>query len=238
MKRLSIENYEVKKNQKTLVKVENFEITSGQKVLILGSNGSGKSSLLFGLMSYPDYMYSGSVLFEDTDITSKTTEEKGKLGIFFSPQDIPSIEGLTLLQLLYGIYKKNTDNKQSIIEYKKEIENIISEFELSSELLLKYIGHGVSGGEKKQMELIALLILKPKLALLDEIDSGVDFETVQKIYAVIDSLANSGTSFILVSHNLTEIKKINPDVCYICKDGVLSLLGGIDSIDTIIKKGY
>jgi Fe-S cluster assembly ATP-binding protein len=220
---LTLTNLEVNKPEKTLVSVSHFTVGQGSKVLLTGPNGSGKSSLLLGVMSYPGYSYSGEIHFDTQDISSYTTEQKGALGIFFIPQDIPDISGLTLLQMLYGLQSKKSDQIQGILEYKKEIEQKISVYGLSTELLLKHIGSGVSGGQKKQMELIALIALNPKLALIDEIDSGVDGETIQKICTVINTLAQSGTSFVVVSHNQTISELIHPDSVYECKEGKITL---------------
>jgi Fe-S cluster assembly ATP-binding protein len=234
---LQIQDIEVKKGDTVLVKAAHIKIAPGSKTVLLGANGSGKSSLLYGMMSYPGYSSTGSLEYNGQDISALTLEEKGKLSIFFSPQDIPEIEGLTLLQMLYGLHKKSTENPNSIVEYKKDIENKIAKYNITHGLLLKSIGSNVSGGEKKQMELIALIATMPQLAILDEIDSGVDFETVSKIYTVVSDLASQGVAFLVVSHNISEIAKMQPDVCYLAKAGVISLLGGASSLDTIIETG-
>lgn len=235
---LTLTNFSAIKNDTTLVTVDNFVVDQGQKVLLVGANGSGKSSLLFGLMSYPGYSHTGKVYFESTDISTTSTEEKGVLGIFFVPQDIPNIGGLTLLQMLFGLYGKKGEQTKNIIEYKKYVEELIEPYGISKELLLKHVGSGVSGGEKKQMELIALIVLRPKLALLDEVDSGVDFETVKKIYVIVNALAETGMSFIIVSHNLHEIEKIQSENIYMCKEGAIVRIEGTDILNTIKKNGY
>ncbi|MEN9852199.1 MAG: Iron-sulfur cluster assembly ATPase protein SufC [Candidatus Parcubacteria bacterium] len=235
---LTLTNFSAIKNDTTLVTVDNFVVDQGQKVLLIGANGSGKSSLLFAMLSYPGYSHTGTMYFESEDISNNTTEEKGARGIFFVPQDIPDIGGLTLLQMLFGLYTKKGEHSKSIIEYKTYVEELIAPYGISKELLLKHIGSSVSGGEKKQMELIALIVLCPKLALLDEIDSGVDFETVQKIYTTVNALAKTGMSFIIVSHNLHEVEKIESEHIYICKDGVIVRTQGTDILNTIKKNGY
>jgi Fe-S cluster assembly ATP-binding protein len=234
---LQIQDIEVKKGDTVLVRAAHIKIAPGSKTVLLGANGSGKSSLLYGIMSYPGYTTCGAILYDGTDISALSLEEKGKLGIFFAPQDIPEIEGLTLLQMLYGLYKKTTESPSNIVEYKKSVESKIAGYHISPELLLKSVGSNVSGGEKKQMELIALISIAPKLAILDEIDSGVDFETVTKIYTVVTELAKQGTAFLVVSHNMSEIAKMQPDTCYLAKAGVISLLGDASSLDTIIETG-
>jgi Fe-S cluster assembly ATP-binding protein len=234
---LHIQNIEVTKGDAVLVKADSIAISPGSKTVLLGANGSGKSSLLYGIMSYPGYTACGSILYDGTDISALSLEEKGKLGIFFAPQDIPEIEGLTLLQMLYGLYKKTSENPSNIVEYKKSLESKITVYDIAAELLLKSIGSNVSGGEKKQMELIALIATMPQLAILDEIDSGVDFETVTKIYAVVTELAKQGTAFLVVSHNMSEIAKMQPDTCYLAKAGEITLLGDASSLDTIIETG-
>ena len=240
MNNLSLKNFTVNIEREDRIKDVNINIASGELVLVLGPNGSGKSSLLKGIMSIEETKLSGDILLGDLNITNQKTDEKARAGILYSPQQAPILEGVKLISLLYGAYTKMsaTDTPMNIIELHKHAVGLAMEYGLDQTLLDRPFGVGLSGGEKKQCELLQILVLKPKFVLLDEIDSGVDVDMVKKITIILEAIKKSGTGILLISHNISLLQSINPTKIYLVKNGKIEKEGDASIISDIEKNGF
>lgn len=236
---LIIKNLTVSRDGKPIINDVSLEVREKEIHLILGPNGSGKSTLLNAIMGHPLYKIEGGEIALDAEnITAIPTEEKAVKGIFLSMQHLPAIEGVTMLSFLHRAYRLIKRKDVSVLDFYKTIEAKVKEFNLDEKLLTRFVNMGFSGGEKKQGELIQMLALEPSFALLDEIDSGVDIDSLTKVFAGIEKLRKEGTGFIIVSHLGTILEKIHPDRVSIMKDGKIVQTGGIEVAQEVLKKGF
>ncbi len=239
MHSLIIKNLTVSLEGKSIINNVSLEVHAGEIHLILGPNGSGKSTLLNAIMGHPLYkIESGEIALDGKNITTISTEEKAVKGIFLSLQHLPAVEGVTMLSFLHRAYRLIKKNDISVLDFYKMIESKIKEFNLDENLLKRFVNVGFSGGEKKQGELIQMLALEPSFALLDEIDSGVDIDSLTKVFAGIEKLHKEGTGFIIVSHLGTILEKIKPDRVSIMKDGKIIKTGGVEVAREVLRKGF
>jgi len=224
---LKIENLAVKTHGKEVLRNISFEIKKGEVHALLGPNASGKSTLTFSIMGFPEYEIThGKILFEGKDITHLPIEEKAKLGIALAFQNPPAIKGVKLSHLLKAISKQPLD---------------MNYFSPDNDLLEREINVGFSGGEKKLSEIMQILSLNPKLAIFDEIDAGLDIINLEKLMWIIqDKLTRSGVSLLLITHRGNILQFLEPDVAHVLLHGeiVCSSRNWRKTWRTILRYGY
>ncbi len=238
--RLEINNLSVTTKEGKVVATDvSISVKQGEIVILMGPNGSGKSSFLNAIMGHPKYeVTSGSIKLGDTEITHLTPEKKAKEGLFLSMQHLPEISGVPLASFLYQAKKDLTGENQSMMDFYKEASNMAQKIGVPEEFLKRSVNKGLSGGEKKLSEILQLSILKPKFALLDEIDSGVDIDALKKVFGAIKILAEEGVGFILVTHHPNVLEYIKPNMVYVMKDGKVERVGGAEIIENLKEKGF
>lgn len=224
---------------KPVVSGASFSVAQGEIALLMGPNGSGKSSLLSGIMGHPRFsITSGEIFWGNENITALSVAEKAKRGIFFSLQNLPAISGVSLSKLIVESARALGFDIASPLEFRNTLAARVREFGLPEELLSRTVHEKLSGGEKKQMEVIQMLAFKPKFAILDEIDSGVDVDVQKKIAKVIAALRREGTGFLIVSHHAGFAKILAPEKVYLMKDGNIAREGDATLIDEVAEKGF
>lgn len=239
MSTLTLKNISVTTAGRTLVDGVSLTLNSGEIHVLMGPNGSGKSSLLNALMGHPKYVISnGSMMLDDEDITTLPTEEKAKDGIFLSLQHLPEIAGVSMTNFLHRAYKEQKGGTMTPLEFYKHAEKLAIDAGISSEFLKKHVGSGLSGGEKKQSEVLQMIVLEPKFAFLDEIDSGVDVDAMKHVYAAIERLKNSGMGFVLVTHYAHILEHVSVDAVHVMREGKLIASGGKELANRIAKEGF
>ena len=214
-------------------------IKSGEVHILMGPNGSGKSSLLNGIFGHPKYKISGGeIILDGKNITELSTDKKAKAGLFLSMQNVPEIAGVSILQFLHRAHRSVSGKEVSIIDFNKNLVEKISKLGIDKEILRRNVNTGFSGGEKKIGELVQLVALPPKFAFLDEIDSGVDVDSLSKVFQGIEELKKEGTGFLLITHYTNILKKITPDFVHIMKNGKIVKFGGHELVIEIEKSGF
>ncbi len=222
---LEIKNLKVKIKGKSEDKVEssfileniNLSMEAGKVYVLDGRNGSGKSSLLSAIMGHPNYeIVEGEIIVTNNDesfsIKNNNVESSAAAGIYMTMQNVPEIEGVTLIQLLHKAVNKKQKRSNSSLEEQKSEMNILDlnkklikyceDFDIDKSFISRDLNYKMSGGEKKQAELLHILALAPAYILVDEIDSGVDRESIEKIYKVLKYIQKeNNSSLLIVSHH-------------------------------------
>lgn len=236
---LELKNITVEAGGKVVVDTVSLTATGGTVSMLMGPNGSGKSSLVNAILGHPHYRVSnGKVFLDDEDITNLSTEKKSKKGIFLSLQHIPKIGGVSLTTFLHKAHHALGGDEISILEYYARLLEVAERFSIDKALLNRPLTTGLSGGEKKLSEIMQLMALKPKFAILDEIDSGLDVDAMRKVCMAIDSLKQEGMGFIIISHNVSLLDHIVPDHVHVMGNGKLVRSDGADLARLILEKGF
>src|SRR3989344_1314023 len=239
MSELYIKNLRVEADGKTVVDGVFLSLKDGEVNVLMGPNGSGKSSLLNAIMGHPKYKITGGkILLDDKDITGISTEKKPQTGIFLSLQHLPEISGITLTNFLHKAYRAQKGGEMTPLDFYKMMEARAKEFGIDAGFLKKHLNAGLSGGEKKQSEVLQLLALEPKFALLDEIDSGVDVDALKRVFAVISALRDRGMGFLLVTHYSKLLEHITPDAVTVIKEGRVVASGKGELVEKIAREGF
>lgn len=239
MSQLTLKDISVSAGDRSLVEGVSLSVRSGEIHVLMGPNGSGKSSLLNALMGHPKYTITkGSILLDDEDITVLATEKKAKAGLFLSLQHLPEIAGVSMTNFLHRAYKEIKGSTITPLEFYKLVEKLAVDSGINPEFLKKHVNSGLSGGEKKQSEVLQLMALEPKFAFLDEIDSGVDVDAMKHVYAAIGRLKDAGIGFVLVTHFTNILEHLPVDMVHVMRDGKLIVSGGKELADRVAKEGF
>ena len=227
------------RDNKTVVEDVSLTVLSGEVHIIMGPNGSGKSSLVNAIFNHPRYKISGGkILLDKEEITNDSVYKKSHKGLFLSTQYLPEIDGVTLMVFLHKSYNALKGLKTPILEFNKYLMGLACEIGIDVSFLGRALNFGLSGGEKKQSEVLQLLALEPDFAFLDEIDSGVDIDSINKVVKGINVLRKKGTGFVLITHNTKILKKLTPDIIHIMKEGRIIKSGGVGIVKEVEKSGF
>jgi Fe-S cluster assembly ATP-binding protein len=259
---LAIKNLFVTIDNKAIVKGVNLTIRPGEIHALMGPNGSGKSSLAMALLGHPRYQISDiryqkgkpHIQLDGIDLTDKTPDERARMGLFLAMQYPVGIDGVTVEQLLrrsaQELLKGRTlsDTRVDVLQFRKELENLAKKVGIKPELLRRSLNVGFSGGEKKRLEILQMLVLKPKYAILDETDSGLDIDALRTIAAAVTNYvgargAKHATSHeppavLVITHYARLLHHLKPDFVHIMKEGKITESGGKEIAERIEKEGY
>jgi len=254
---LRVKNLTAKASRKTVLKNINLEVKKGEVCVIMGPNGSGKSSLAQVIMGNPGYkVASGKIFFGGRDITKATPTKRAQLGIFGSFQYPKEIEGLPVIRFLRMIHKKVVEIKKvgesksrtnpksntaplSPANFRKTLKNACKKLEIPEEMVDRYLNHNFSGGEKKKMEILQMLLLKPQLAVIDEVDSGLDVDALKTVAKAIKSLQKeTDMGVLLITHYSRILKYLPVDKVYVMVDGEIIREGGKTLVNEIESNGF
>ncbi len=244
-KGLVLDNVSISVSGKQIVHDVTLSIKPGELHILMGPNGSGKSTLLYALMGHPQYVITkGTALVSGTVITKLPPEKRAHKGLFLGFQQPREIQGLrtaAFLRSLSLLYSGNKSSKkqQNPLEFMKQAREYMSVVQLDHDFLGRSLNEGFSGGEKKKMELVQMMVVKPTIALLDEIDSGVDMDALKSICSTIKMLQKKyKIGILLVTHNPRVLSHISPDRIHIMKDGTIYESGGKKLAQRIEKEGF
>ena len=214
---LEIKNLCVSLDGRELLHDVSFDIKRGARVLLSGPNGSGKSTIAQTIIGNPEYIIdSGKIIFDGRDITDENTTTRALLGIFIGAQNVPEIPGLTVLSFLKHTIVAHTHfdtgRDLSMAEFLSRLESVRAKLDIPKDWLNRSINVGFSGGERKRLMLLQLLLTQPKLAILDEPDSGADADTQKQIADTINDMTD--TTFLFISHQsqFTKMVKLSDEI--------------------------
>ena len=240
-KMLLVKNFSVAIQSSQILNNCNLQIEPGTVHVLVGPNGSGKSSLAASLMGHPLYeIVTGEVTFQGQDLLSLATHIKAQKGLYLSVQHPLEISGLQVLHFLKEISSIADKKTESISEFLIRVNPLLGLVGLPESILYRCVNVGFSGGEKKRFELLQMFLLKPRLAILDEIDSGVDVDGLKMIAQGIlwYKEQNPKVSFLIVTHYRRILEYVKPDVVHLMIDGSIVQTGSSQLLDDIETKGY
>jgi len=238
---LQINNLSVQIAEKNVLHDINLTVMPGTVHALMGPNGSGKSSLAYSIMGHPSYVITnGSITMHDTSIENLTPDKRARAGLFLSFQQPCTLPGVKVHTFLLEIYRAVTGSLISIQEFKVILETYMTQLSIDPSFAYRNMNDGFSGGEKKKGELLQLLLLKPAIAILDEIDSGLDIDALKLVTAAINQAraCNPTMSILIITHYQRMLNYIMPDHVYIISDGRILTSGGPELVQAIEHRGY
>ena len=234
-----INNLNVSVNDKNILNDLNVELPDGQIHVIMGKNGIGKSTLCKVIMNYPGYTKKGNIVFNNKDLLKMSTYEIAKEGVMLISQNPVSIEGVSNAEALRTALKERNEGTLDIFKFNKEMEEICDKLALDRSFIHKDINVGASGGERKKIELLHMGILKPKFIILDEIDSGLDVDSLKIVgQNVMDYYKQNSPALLVITHYQRLLDYIIPTHVHIMKNGTIIKSGDNSLVDYIEKNGY
>ncbi|WP_288570744.1 Fe-S cluster assembly ATPase SufC [Mitsuokella jalaludinii] len=224
---------------KEILKGLSLSVDKGEVHVILGPNGSGKSTLMNIIMGHPKYeVTSGTMSFEGEDITGLKTFERARKGLFLSFQTPEEIPGITVENMIRTSKQAISGERVKIVPFRRQLKETMEELKMKPEYAERYMNVGFSGGEKKRTEILQLLMLNPKLALLDETDSGLDVDAVQIVSEGVAKFHNEDNSCLIITHNTRILEKLKVDKVHVLINGEIVEEGGPELIDDINRRGF
>ena len=237
---LKIEDLHINIEGKEIVKGINLEIASGEIHALMGPNGSGKSTLAQALMGHPTYeITKGKVTFNGKNLLKMNPSERSLAGLFLSFQYPSEVLGVNIANFLRLVYNKRVKKTLYPAAFRKLLREKMEILDMKEEFMDRYLNEGFSGGEKKRMEILQMLILKPKIAILDETDSGLDIDAlkiVSKGVTLLNKTAKTGV--LLITHYTRLLNHIKPDKVHVMRNGKIVKSGGHELANELEKKGY
>tara|TARA_Y100000310_G_C20673643_1_gene811642 strand:+ start:1492 stop:2217 length:726 start_codon:yes stop_codon:yes gene_type:complete len=236
---LEIKNLYAESNGKEIIKNISLKLEKGKVYVLMGPNGSGKTTLANTLMGNEKYkIKKGKVLFEEKDITSLSPDERARKGIFLSFQSPPTIEGVTISKFLRAAFNSRNKETISFLDFQKLLNEKADLLGIDGKFLLRYLNDDFSGGEKKKMEILQMLVLNPKFIILDETDSGLDVSSLKNVSKKIKEFMDDEKCILIITHYKRILEYLNPERVFVMKDGEIKSQGNIEILDRIEKKGY
>ena len=240
---LSVKDLRVDVGGRHVLKSISLNVPSGALVVLMGANGSGKSTLGLTLAGHPRYsVVGGQARFDGQDLLALTPEARARAGLFLSfqaPPEIPGVKNnLFIRTALNAVREARGEAPLDAFDFLGEARAAATRLGLPEAMLARPVNDGFSGGERKRNELLQLALLRPKLALLDEIDSGMDVDGTRAVVDLVQSLRAQGTAFVVVSHYLQLIEALQPDAVLRLDQGCIAETGGLELARQIARTGF
>ena len=216
-----------------------LEVNPGETHVLMGPNGAGKSTLGNVIMGNPAYKVTdGSIIFDGEEITKLTASDRAKKGLFMSFQNPLEVPGLSLESFLRNALREKKGKPVRIFQYKKQIEETCKLLDMDESYVERDMNVGFSGGEKKKAEIFQLLMLSPKLAILDETDSGLDVDAVRTVSKGVEIFSKNGGALIIITHSTRILEALKVDKTHVIVKGSIVASGGAELVDEINKNGF
>lgn len=238
---LEIKDLHVSIEDKEILKGVNLTLKTGEIAAIMGPNGTGKSTLSAAIMGNTNYeVTQGEILLDGENILELEVDERARLGLFLAmqyPSEIPGITNAEFIRAAMNAGKEDED-KISVMDFITKLDEKMAFLGMKEEMAERYLNEGFSGGEKKRNEILQLLMLEPKFALLDEIDSGLDIDALKIVSKGVNAMRGDDFGAMIITHYQRLLNYITPDVVHIMMDGRVVLSGGAELAARLEKEGY
>lgn len=238
---LEIKDLHVSIEDKEILKGVNLTLETGEIAAIMGPNGTGKSTLSAAIMGNPNYeVTQGEILLDGENILELEVDERARLGLFLAMQYPSEIPGITNAEFIRAAMNagKEDDDKISVMDFITKLDEKMEFLGMKEEMAERYLNEGFSGGEKKRNEILQLLMLEPKFALLDEIDSGLDIDALKIVSKGVNAMRGDNFGAMIITHYQRLLNYITPDVVHIMMDGRVVLSGDAELAARLEKEGY
>lgn len=242
---LEIRNLHVSINDKPILKGVNLTVKQGEVHALMGRNGSGKSTLAYAVMGHPSYTIDeGQVIFDGKDVLEMKPDERSRAGLFLAfqyPVAIPGVTVANFLRASINARRKDVnpeDKGMSIPEFRKLLTSKMNALKIDTSFAGRYLNEGFSGGEKKRAEILQMATLDPKIAILDETDSGLDIDALRVVATGVNSLIGPDLGVLVITHYEQFLNYIKPEFVHIMLNGRIVEEGGFDLAEKIQNQGY
>ncbi|WP_394171775.1 Fe-S cluster assembly ATPase SufC [Guptibacillus hwajinpoensis] len=238
---LKIENLHVSIEGKEILKGLNLEINGGEIHAVMGPNGTGKSTLASAIMGHPKYeITEGSVFLDNEDVLEMEVDERAKAGLFLAMQYPSEVSGVTNADFLRSAInaRREEGDEISLMKFIKKLDKKMAELDMGEEFAQRYLNEGFSGGEKKRNEILQLMMLEPKIAVLDEIDSGLDIDALKVVSKGVNAMRSEDFGCLIITHYQRLLNYITPDKVHVMMQGRIVKSGGAELAQRLESEGY
>lgn len=241
MTTLTIKNLHVSIEEKEILKGFDLTVNTSEVHAIMGPNGAGKSTLAAAIMGHPSYeVTDGEIWLDDINILELDVNERAVAGLFIAvqyPSEVPGVTNASFLRAAMNA-RRSEEDKISILDFIKKLDENMDVLDMPEEMAERYLNEGFSGGEKKRNEILQLMMLEPEIAILDEIDSGLDIDALRVVSRGINSMRGDGFGAIIITHYQRLLNYITPDYVHIVIDGKVVKSGDAELAKRLEKEGY
>jgi Fe-S cluster assembly ATP-binding protein len=240
---LDIRNLHVRAGEKEILRGVDLTVAQGEIHALMGPNGSGKSTLANAIMGHPNFeVTDGQIIWGGEDITEADTDERARMGLFMAFQYPVSIPGVTVTKYLRTVLNAHRDARGedpiSLRDFAKTVKTAMERVNVPEEFSRRYLNEGFSGGEKKRMEILQLILQTPKLAILDETDSGLDIDALKIVSEGVNSVAGPDLGVLIITHYQRILHLVQPSHVHVMYRGRIVREGGPDLVTELEAKGY
>ncbi|WP_377887883.1 Fe-S cluster assembly ATPase SufC [Alkalihalobacillus sp. R86527] len=238
---LKIENLHVSIEGKEIIKGLDLEINGGEIHAVMGPNGTGKSTLASAIMGHPKYQITeGKVFLDDEDVLEMEVDERAKAGLFLAMQYPSEVSGVTNADFLRTAInaRREEGDEISLMKFIKKLDSKMADLDMGEEFAQRYLNEGFSGGEKKRNEILQLMMLEPKIAVLDEIDSGLDIDALKVVSKGVNAMRNEEFGCLIITHYQRLLNYITPDKVHVMMQGRIVKSGGAELAQRLEAEGY
>ena len=243
MARLEINNLHVTAGDREILKGLDLTVESGRVHAMMGPNGSGKSTLANAIMGHPNLeVTDGEILLDGEDVTGADPDERARLGLFMAFQSPVSVPGVTVTKYLRTVMNAHREHAGedpvSLKDFRRTVEEAMKLVEVPREFASRYLNEGFSGGEKKRMEILQLALQRPRFAVLDETDSGLDIDALRIVANGVNALNGPDLGVLIITHYQRILHLVQPDAVHVLYDGRIVKEGGPELVEVLEQRGY
>ncbi|ARJ51350.1 Fe-S cluster assembly ATPase SufC [Staphylococcus lutrae] len=238
---LEIKDLHVSIDDKEILKGVNLTINTGEIHAIMGPNGTGKSTLSSAIMGHPSYeVTQGEVLLDGVNVLELEVDERAKAGLFLAMQYPSEITGVTNADFMRSAInaQREEGNEINLMQFIKQLDQKMDFLDMDKDMAQRYLNEGFSGGEKKRNEILQLMMLQPKFAILDEIDSGLDIDALKVVSKGINEMRGDNFGSLIITHYQRLLNYITPDYVHVMYNGIVVKSGGAELAKRLEAEGY